>query len=223
MALSGLLNLPADPGAAGPSAAIRAGPFPFLVAPCNMADKRLASVVPLPIIADPDLSDNAKVVAAGIGCFMDASGSCHPGADKIAEITGKSLSSTYRGIQDLLDRKHLSRQRRARQSAVFTWLHPMIGQTWESKPRLDSHKKGVDSHSSENRKGSRFSPGEKTRTRTAFNENLNEGTARHTDGANSNSNSARRSGPSAPVPLRSLVDLFAAQVAAGKPERVEPS
>ena len=96
-----------------------------------MADARRVAIVPLPVVRDPTLSDNAKIVALGLGAFMDASGRCYPGIDTLATFLGRSPSSVYRGLAELTDHKHLTRKRLARKPSILAWCHPMIGQTGE--------------------------------------------------------------------------------------------
>jgi len=95
---------------------------------CGMATDRLLSITPIAIYRDPGLSDSAKVVAGGIGMFMNRSGRCWPGTPAIAAELHKSIATVERGIAALKARKHLTVTRRQRDTAILEWMHPLTPQ-----------------------------------------------------------------------------------------------
>jgi hypothetical protein len=93
-----------------------------------MADERRVSITPAPVTRDPELNDSAKIVAQGIGLFMDRTGRCWPGTDAIAAEIHKSVATVERGIAALKARRHLTVTRRQRDTAILEWCHPLTRQ-----------------------------------------------------------------------------------------------
>ncbi len=110
-----------------------------------MADERRVSITPAPVTRDPELNDSAKIVAQGIGLFMDRTGRCWPGTDAIAAEIHKSVATVERGIAALKARKHLTVTRRQRDTAILEWMHPLTRQVVMGQERsLTPHFSGLD-------------------------------------------------------------------------------
>lgn len=91
-------------------------------------------VLPVALLRDPLLSDTAKLVAAELGSHMNRHGTCWPGEAIVAANTGRSVRTVRRAIQELVDRGHLTRHRRARLTALLTWTAPMTGHVFGRSP-----------------------------------------------------------------------------------------
>lgn len=150
-----------------------------------MADDRLAAIIPLPILRDPELSDHAKLVAVAIGAYMDKYGCCWPGIDTIARERGCSTRHAKRGLEELQARHHLTIQQRRRLPAVLQWLHPLMGQ---DDVTSQASKRGQKSTQEVTKKGG-FRPQEVTIGRTQKNEAVERVLTRGGQSDRSNRNS----------------------------------
>ncbi|HEX3698920.1 MAG TPA: hypothetical protein VH374_26355 [Polyangia bacterium] len=185
-----------------------------------MADERRLCVVPLPIIRDRALSDHAKLCAVALGAFMFRDGSCSPGIAAVAALRNCSARHCQRGLDELIAAGHLTMTRRQRQPAMLTWRHPLTGHNGVhskdaltgQKSTLDRTKKGVSS-------GLDRTHDVRTQIENSFNENVNEGTAGHTDRTNSTPR-RRVDRDASPQPLQNAIGEWLAQ---NRPAKVAAS
>jgi len=162
-----------------------------------MSDRRLLSVIPLPILSDPDLSDAGLRVACAIGAFMDRGGTCAPGIENLCQQSRRTQSTVYRGVSELIERGHLTVKRRHHSPSELRWKYPVShhnetsqfpsGGKWPGV--VNSQKRGSQFPTGGNLPPSQFPAGDRSITRTAVNENFKrEETARLADDSNSNEN-----------------------------------
>lgn len=99
-----------------------------------MAEGPQFSVVPGSVYLDPDLSDQAKLVAGVVGRYMNRHGSCRPGIERLAQDRGVEERTIRRALTELVERGHLVVTRKARSNAVLTWVAPMSGHMFVRSP-----------------------------------------------------------------------------------------
>lgn len=69
-------------------------------------------MVPRAIILDPTLSDAAKVLACALVSFAWQDGSCFPGQERLAAVTGWSVKKVQRTLSELERKGYIRRKRR---------------------------------------------------------------------------------------------------------------
>ena len=178
-----------------------------------MADQRYVAVLPISIPADPALSDLAVRIAAGVGTFMDRAGRCSPGIDAIAAQVGRSPSSVYRGLDELIARGHLTRHRRARLTAELAWTVAVSRHSETNDPstadrssqNMIGQKRGYDRSESGALRVDDRSAADRY-NENCFNENKNEvkGDRSHDPNSNGQGNLDldARERPDTPTPIR---------------------